>query len=318
MHKTTIHVADDTISIGLKSLHGVDALYAPRRTVLDPILVDAAVSAGATVRFGFTVNGLTRRGDGRVRGIVGHDDRGVPFEATANIVVGADGMGSNVARWVDAPIERSASSASAFAYGYWSGIETEGFELFFRPGASAGAVPTNNGETVIFVGTQPHRFRRELMKDPMTGFMNVMRDAAPELAVRLPGAFGPRRPLTRFPGRPGRMRRAFGPGWALVGDAGYFKDPITAHGLTDALRDAELLARAITATLIDGVDEATALGDFQATRDRLAEDLWVTTNAIASYEWDETEIGALLMQVSASMQDEVEHLATLDPLTVAG
>ena len=70
--------------------------------------------------------------------------------------------------------------------------------------------------------------------------------------------------------------------------------------------------------LVDGVDEATALGDFQATRDRLAEDLWVTTNAIASYEWDETEIGALLMQVSASMQDEVEHLATLDPLTVAG
>ena len=86
----------------------------------------------------------------------------------------------------------------------------------------------------------------------MTGFMKIMRDAAPELAVRLPAAFAPTRPLTRFPGRPGLMRQAFGPGWALVGDAGYFKDPITAHGLTDALRDAELLARAITASVTDG------------------------------------------------------------------
>jgi flavin-dependent dehydrogenase len=318
VRQTTFHVADEKFSIGLKSLHGVDALYAPRRTVLDPILADAAMAAGATVRFGVTVRGLTRRRDGGVRGIVGTDERGVPFEATATIVVGADGLGSNVARWVDAPVERSASSASAFAYGYWCGLETEGLELYFRPGASAGAVPTNNGETCVFVGTRPNRFRRELMKDPMTGFMRIMRDAAPELAARLPMAFAPTTDLTRFPGRPGRMRRAFGPGWALVGDAGYFKDPITAHGITDALRDAELLSRAVVATVIDGDDEAQALAAYQATRDRLAEDLWVTTDAIASYDWDATEIGALLMQVSAAMQDEVEHLAALDPMTVAG
>jgi flavin-dependent dehydrogenase len=318
VRQTTFHVGDEKFAIGLKSLHGVDALYAPRRTVLDPIIADAAMSAGAEVRFGVTVRGLTRRLDGRVRGIVAHDDRGVPFEATAALVVGADGLGSNVARWVDAAVERSASSASAFAYGYWTGMETEGFELYFRPGASAGAVATNDGATCVFVGTQPHRFRRELMKDPMKGFMKIMRDAAPELADRLPAAFGPTPPLTRFPGRPGRMRRAFGPGWALVGDAGYYKDPITAHGLTDALRDAELLARAIIASVVDGDDEATALAEYQAVRDRLAEDLWVTTDAIASYEWDATEIGALLMQVSAAMQDEVEHLAALDPMPVAG
>jgi 2-polyprenyl-6-methoxyphenol hydroxylase-like FAD-dependent oxidoreductase len=318
VRQTTFYVGDEQkFSIGLKSLHGVDALYAPRRTVLDPILADAAVFAGATVRFGVTVRGLTRRADGRVRGVVAEDEHGARFEATATIVVGADGLGSNVARWVDAPVERSASHASAFAYGYWTGLETEGLELYFRPGASAGAVPTNDGATCVFVGTQPHRFRRELMKDPMKGFIGIMRDAAPELVDRLPAAFAPKTPLTRFPGRPGRMRRAFGPGWALVGDAGYNKDPITAHGLTDALRDAELLARAIMATVIDGHDEAAALAEYQATRDRLAEDLWVTTDAIASYEWDATEIGALLMKVSAAMQDEVDHLAALDPMTVA-
>ena len=318
LRHTTFHVGDDTFSIGLKSLYGVDALYSPRRTVLDPIIADAAVSAGATVRFGVTVRGLTRQLDGRVRGIVGQDDRGAPFEATATIVVGADGLGSNVARWVDAAVERSGSSASAFAYGYWTGMETDGHELYFRPGASAGAIPTNDGATCIFVGTRPDRFRRELMKDPMTGFMRIMRDAAPELADRLPAAIAPTTPLTRFPGRPGLMRQAFGPGWALVGDAGYFKDPITAHGLTDALRDAELLARAIIASVTDGHDESTSLAEYQATRDRLAEDLWVTTDALASYEWDATEVGALLMQVSAAMHDEVEHLATLDPMTVAG
>jgi flavin-dependent dehydrogenase len=317
VRQTTFHVGDDKFSIGLKSLHGVDALYAPRRTVLDPILADAAASAGATVRFGVTVRGLTRRSGGRVRGIVGDDERGAHFEATATIVVGADGLGSNVARWVDAPVERSASHASAFAYGYWTRLETEGLELYFRPGASAGAVPTNDGATCVFVGTQPHRFRRELMKDPMKGFMGIMRDAAPELADRLPAAFAPK-PLTRFPGRPGRMRRAFGPGWALVGDAGYFKDPITAHGLTDALRDSELLSRAIIASVVDGADETIALAEYQTTRDRLAEDLWVTTDAIASYDWDATEIGVLLMQVSAAMQDEVDHMAALDPMTVAG
>jgi 2-polyprenyl-6-methoxyphenol hydroxylase-like FAD-dependent oxidoreductase len=107
------------------------------------------------------------------------------------------------------------------------------------------------------------------------------------------------------------MRRASGPGWALVGDAGYFKDPITAHGLTDALRDGELLARAVTAVLVDGADETSAFEDYQATRDRLSLPLFMLTDAIASYSWDDTEVKELLLQVSAAMTDEVEHLSTL-------
>ena len=64
-----------------------------------------------------------------------------------------------------------------------------------------------------------------------------------ELAERIAAA-EPVSPLRTFMGRPGHVRRSWGPGWALVGDAGYYKDPVSAHGITDALRDAELVARA--------------------------------------------------------------------------
>src|SRR5204862_6504146 len=118
----------------------------------------------------------------------------------------------------------------------------------------------------VFAATTSERFRRDLVASPMSGYLALVDDAAPGLVDRLASASLPER-LQRFPGRPGHVRRPWGPGWALVGDAGYYKDPITPHGLTDALRDAELLAIAITS----GEDEAVALARYEATRDRLSE-----------------------------------------------
>jgi len=115
-----------------------------------------------------------------------------------------------------------------------------------------------------------------------------------------------------FAARPGFFRRAYGPGWALVGDAGYFKDPITSHGLTDALRDAELLARAIVSTLISGAHETVALASYQDTRDRLSERLFATTDAIASFAWDLDQIPRLLMELSDAMGDELDLLTQLE------
>ena len=130
-------------------------------------------------------------------------------------------------------------------------------------------------------------------------------------------ARGPER-LRVFAGRrPGFLRRASGPGWALVGDAGYFKDPITAHGLTDALRDAELLGRAIIAAAGGAVPEAVALAAYQATRDRLSERLFAVTDAIASFAWDLDEIRRLLLQLSDAMSDEVRGLRALEPIGAA-
>jgi flavin-dependent dehydrogenase len=111
-----------------------------------------------------------------------------------------------------------------------------------------------------------------------------------------------------YPGQAGFVRQAAGAGWALVGDAGYFKDPITAHGITDALRDAELLTDEILEALAGGIPEAVALCRYQATRDRLSHRLFEATEAVAAYDWDVPQVQRLLRQVSASMSDEVEHL----------
>ena len=123
--------------------------------------------------------------------------------------------------------------------------------------------------------------------------------------------------MRTFKGLPGFIRRPWGPGWALVGDAGYWKDPISVHGLTDALRDAELLARAITVTEPGTDDRTEALADYQATRDRLSRQLFDVTDTIAAQRWTADEIPGLLIQLSSAMADEVETLAALDAVVVA-
>jgi len=110
------------------------------------------------------------------------------------------------------------------------------------------------------------------------------------------------------------MRRSWGSGWALTGDAGYFKDPLTAHGLTDALRDAELLARGIIAVVADGADERDALASYQMTRDALSTALFDVTGVIAGHRWTDDEIPGLLLQLNAAMASEVQALAALPPL----
>jgi len=161
-----------------------------------------------------------------------------------DLVVGADGMGSSVARLAGAQIVREGRHATAVVFGNFRGINLKGSHWWFRPGVSAGAIPTNQGRHCIFAAMPPARLRGGA--DRMAAFREVLREADPALATSIAGP-EPDEPLCVFAGRKGFLREAFGPGWALVGDAGYFKDPLTAHGITDALRDAELLANAATA-----------------------------------------------------------------------
>jgi 2-polyprenyl-6-methoxyphenol hydroxylase-like FAD-dependent oxidoreductase len=311
VRRTTFHVGTERTPVDIKPSHGVDALYAPRRTVLDPILADAAMDAGADIRYGSTVIALRRDRTGRVIGITGHDANGRSFDATAPITIGADGMNSAVARWVQAPVQRVSASAAAFVYGHWSGLPADGYEWFFRPGGAAGVIPTNHSQACVFIGTTPQRFRRHLVRNPFDGYLALLEETAPEVSARLDDAGRPDK-LHRFPGRIGYIRHPWGPGWALVGDAGYFKDPIAAHGLTDALRDAELLARAVIDVATHRRDEVSAFGDYESSRNHLSESLFSTTDSIASFTWDAAEVGSLLLQLSASMTDEVDTLASLD------
>jgi flavin-dependent dehydrogenase len=118
--------------------------------------------------------------------------------------------------------------------------------------------------------------------------------------------------LRGFGGNSGYFRQSYGEGWALVGDAGYFKDPATAHGITDALRDAELLARAILC------GRSRALAEYQITRDVLSRPLFDATDAIASFRWTLDEIKSLHAELSASMQAEGDHVANLSrPINLA-
>ena len=276
--------------------------------MLDPILVDAAVAAGATVRFGTSVTGVRRDSEGRVVGVEGRDTHGRHFRHNARWVVGADGIRSVVARAVGAAIERQGTGATACTYGYWSDLETDGYHWIFRPDAGAGVIPTNGNQSCVFAAASPERIGR--------GGLDVLRSviagASPALAARLADATAPTSVRT-FSGLPGYMRRPWGPGWALVGDAGYWKDPIGAHGLTDALRDAELLTRAIIAT--GSTDEADALAHYHETRNRLSMPLFDVVDTIAGMTWTDAEIPDLLLRLSSAMSEEVDAVAHLDDLS---
>jgi 2-polyprenyl-6-methoxyphenol hydroxylase-like FAD-dependent oxidoreductase len=298
-------------TVTLKPLGGVDALYAPRRTVLDPILVGAAHQAGADVRFGVSVTGVRRDADGRVAGIIGHDADGAPLEVAARFTVGADGRRSRVAEAVGAPEQQRMGSCAAVLYAHVPGFEGDAYEWCYAPGVTAGVIPTNGGTACITVSVPPERFRAELAADVRAGFRRALAEASPSVAERVLAAGEPER-VRSFAGAPGFLRRPWGSGWALVGDAGHFKDPCTAHGMSDALRDAELLARALVEALGGTRPEPAALAEYHRTRDRLSGRLAAVTDAIASFRWDTTTIERLLRSLSAAMGDEVEHLAALD------
>ena len=302
---TTFRYSKAVVAVEIAPSFGVDVLYAPRRTVLDRLLVDAASGAGADTRFGAVVTDLCRDRRGIVTGVVGRTRDGERFRAGARLVVGADGIRSDVAALVAAPVERRGASVNAVTYGYWADLETNGYEWNFRPGAASGVIPTNDGLACVFAGAPRDRIGRGGMET----LIRVAGDSSPQLARRLAKASAPRE-VRFFRGHPGFVRRSWGRGWALVGDAGYFKDPITAHGLTDALRDAELLTRAIL-DVFGGVDEEVALAAYQATRDALSGDLFEVTEVIAGHRWTDEEIPALLVRLSRSMSAEVSALAAL-------
>jgi flavin-dependent dehydrogenase len=312
--RSIVHYGVDAVPVNLKPAAGVEAPYAPRRTVLDPILVDAAEEAAAEFCFGVSMSDLLRNEAGRVVGIQGRNQSGRKFEARSPLTVGADGMRSTVARKVEAGTYRNGSSSSALVYGYWSDVEIEAYEWFFRPGLSGGLIPTNNGEVCVWAGAPSHRFRTELLVDGVPAIERVFSKLDRTAARRIAG--GRRRGVRAFSGARGFFRQAWGPGWALVGDAGYFKDPLSAHGISDALRDAELLGRATAGVLSGESSEVAAFGAYQRVRDELSKRLFTATDAVASYRWSLTELFDLLVEISAAMRVEFATLASMDEPTL--
>ena len=308
IRSVVFHYADGENShVALRPSPGVDALYAPRRHLLDRVLIEAAAASGADVLHQTPVVGLLRDEDGRVLGVraPGAGGREVPIRAA--LTIGADGVGSLVAREVGAPLVSRGRAASAILYRYVAQVPSEGYVWGYGDGAAAGMIPTNDGETCVFVSTTPERMHALRRSGAEAAFDSLL-DVVPTAVSVLVRAGGRAGHLHGWRGMPGHIRHSFGPGWALVGDAGYYKDPITTHGLTDALRDAELLSDAV---LVGGLDASTelALTRYQDTRDRLSKALAEVTESVSRYDWDAVRIRTLLRGASSAMRDEIEHLS---------
>ena len=317
VRRVTFHYGPECLPVSLKPYAGVDALYAPRRTVLDALLVDAAERAGAQLRFGPSVVDLARDGTGQVVGVVLRDRSGAVSTEYARLVVGADGRDSLVAARVAAPITAAGAYRGAYAYGYWPTDSPDGYHWYYGrsdgAGLSAGVIPTNDALVCVFVGAPPAVLAAAVRHcGPAAGMRGLTTRLDGGLAGLVAGpAVGP---VRFFRGTPAILRRAHGPGWALAGDAGWWKDPLSTHGITDALRDAEALAGAVVAGAASARAAQIALADYQAQRDRCALPMHPIVDRLASHEWDLTEARRLLQALSSVMADEVEAIRGADPV----
>lgn len=309
IRQTTFHYTDrESEQIAIRAGGGVDALYAPRRSVLDRILADAAAEAGVEMLYRTAVTAVLRDESGRVAGVRLRDR-----DLRAGITVGADGIRSTVASAVSAPVVRQGQSLSAILYRYYADVRPTGYEWAYAVGSGAGLIPTNDELTCVFVATTPARMRELRRCGTEQAFATLLAQTAPGLADRVLRA-EPVGAMHGWAGAAGFVRQSWGPGWALAGDAGYYKDPITTHGITDALRDAELLAGAILETPT-GTAPASLAG-YQATRDRLSSRLFEATETVASYRWSLDDVRVLLREVSSAMREEVDHVGSLPDLGV--
>jgi flavin-dependent dehydrogenase len=312
VRRTVFHYGDldrsESVPVSIRPTAGVEALYAPRRTLLDPLLIDAAAAAGATVRFETVVTGLLRDDAGRVVGVTTRDRRGRSGREHAALVVGADEVRSVVAASVGADLLWQGQSVSSYLYGYWEGLEADGYQWFFAPGMTAGTIPTNDGLTALFLGAPTHRLRALLRSGDADDTVRLLAERltlGPRLAPR-------RRGRMRFvEGGPAYLRRSQGPGWALVGDAGLWTDPLSIHGITSALRDADLLCRAVLAAPTSGPAQTHALLEYQRARDDMSVPLLDIVEDITSYEWDLSRIRQLVRAAASAMAGEFELLAAL-------
>ncbi|HSK96269.1 MAG TPA: NAD(P)/FAD-dependent oxidoreductase [Euzebyales bacterium] len=272
---------------------GVSTAYAPRRTVLDKILVDAAVRAGVEVRERFTVDDVLVE-DGTVAGIRGRGDGGTTVTERARVVIGADGRYSRVARAVRPAQYHDVPRLQQPYYTFWSGLPVDGAETVIRGDRAWAAVPTNDGLTLLVVGW-PFAEAAAYKADIEGNYLRTL-DVEPAWAARVRAATREERFLGGAV--PNFFRTPYGPGWALVGDAGYTKDPVTAQGISDAFRDAELCATALDDAFTGRRAFDDAMFGYQHARDARALPIYDFTTQMAALEPPPPQMQHLLGAVS--------------------
>jgi flavin-dependent dehydrogenase len=285
--------------------------YGPRRTILDKILVDAADRAGVEVRELFTVEEVVVE-DGVVVGIRGHGKDGATVLERARVVIGADGRNSHVAKAVGPEQYNEKPKLQWSYYTYWSDLPVNGFEIFVRPDRGWAALPTNDGLTMLVVGW-PFAESMAYKADIEANYLKTL-DLAPAFAERVRGAHREE----QFSGGavPNFFRKPFGSGWVLVGDAGYNKDPITAQGISDAFRDAELCSVALDEVFSGARTFDDAMAGYQRTRDAQVLAIYDFTTQLATLEAPPMEMQQLLGAVHGN-QDAMDAFVSLTAGTVS-
>lgn len=290
---------------------GGSAGYAPRRYLLDNILVEGAVAAGAELREHFSVQDLIVE-DGAVTGVVGSGPDGRQVSERACVVIGADGSNSRVARAVSAEEYMQKPRLQYGYYSYWRDLPLDGFNTFIRPDRGWGAFPTNDDLTLVVLGW-PYA-EAQAFKSDVEGNVLATVDLVPEFADRVRAATR----VEPFLGGAVRnfLRKPYGPGWALVGDAGYTKDPITAQGISDAFRDAELCAIALDDVFRGRRSFEDALSGYQMTRDAAALPIYEFTTQLATLAPPPPDVAQLLAAVARD-QDAMDMFAGVVAGTVS-
>lgn len=259
---------------------GTDFVIAPRRHVLDALMVEAAQKAGARTRFGITASGVHEDDSGRVQGITARSASGDELEIPARFVVGADGARSRLARLTGAPIQEEHVSHSAHFYTYVAGLELDALEFHIGENTISGVFPTHDEQACVWTW---HHADRATAANSARGatFLDEIATEFPDLGSRLNRG----RVTSKVRGKarlPNVVREPVGPGWALVGDAGYCRDSVAGNGMTDALRDAEFLADALDEHLRGMADDAELAKSYGTRRDMALREIFDITCALSS------------------------------------
>lgn len=284
----------DRVTVPIRSSEAIPGLCAPRRWLLDRTLLDAAVAAGADLSLGTTVEACLFDTGGRIAGVSLRGRDGALRRIRADLVIGADGRASRVAELVGAPLRAISPHRTATTFGYFAGIPNRGYRWFFGAGVTGGAIPTNDGLHCVFAACRPEEYKARFAADAQAGLRDIIGQFDPDLAERL--RTEPAERLRRFPGVPGHIRQRAGHRWALVGDAACFKDPATAHGITDALLDAHHLCAALAG--------GAGLEGYEARRHAEAAELFETTQRIASLDWNFESLAGLHADLSECLKRE--------------
>lgn len=290
---------------------GVRFLVAPRRYVLDEILVRAAVDAGAELREDFTVDDVAVE-DGVVVGVRGHGRGGARITERARIVVGADGRHSTIAKAVGAQTTVDRGAFCCAYYSYFSGLDAENVELYLRPNRFAIVFPTNDDKAVVMVEwprDEFHAFRADI-----EGNFYATLELAPALAERVRAGTREER-FTGTVDLPNFQRKAYGPGWALAGDALSHKDPILAQGTSDAFHDAAFLADAIHAGLSGAQPMEAALAEYERRHTEASLALFEMTCEFATLQPPPPEMQHLLASIVGDQQAIDQFIGTADGTT---